>query len=253
MLTLLSPAKKLLPIEKSCESPASSLIFPEKTAELVALMQSKSPQQLADLMHLSSELATLNYQRYQHFSTAEKYPAILFFQGDVYKELEAAKWDASVLEFSQSHLMILSGLYGLLKPLDSIQAHRIEMGTNLINSAGKNLYQYWGNSISQVLNQQLENTHNPVLINLASTEYFKAVDRQVLKFPVISIQFMEKKGGKLQIIGIHAKKARGAMAGFIMRNQLDDVDSLKLFAGLNYHFSRKESGNDILVFIRTHR
>jgi len=251
MLTLLSPAKKLLSIEKPWQSPASSPIFPEKTAELVALMRCKSPQQIAELMHLSPDLAELNYQRYQHFASAEKYPALLFFQGDVYKGLEAEKWNTATLEFSQSHLRILSGLYGLLKPLDLIQAYRLEMGTQLMNSVGKNLYDYWGSSISQALNLQLENTHNPILINLASAEYFKAVNKQALKFPVISIQFMEKTGDKLQIVGIYAKKARGALANFMMQNQLDDVESLKHFKGLNYHFCKKESENDTLVFIRT--
>lgn len=250
MITLLSPAKKLLNIEQPYSDFTSLPIFTEKTAELLALMQAKSPEQIAELMHLSEDLARLNYQRYQNFSSTEKYPAIFLFQGDVYKGLAAETWDQESLDFAQSHLMILSGLYGLLKPLDLINPYRLEMGTRLMNPSGKNLYACWTMPITRELNRCLGEGVNPVLVNLASAEYFKALDCQNLKFPIIHLHFMEQRENKTAVVGIHAKKARGAMASFMMQHRLNDVESLKQFKGLNYHFAKKHSDKDNLVFIR---
>lgn len=257
MLILLSPAKKLLNLEKPYqEGYTSQPIFSKKTAELVKLMKSKSRQDIAALMHLSSALADLNYHRYQDFSSEypcpQSYPALFLFQGDVYQGLEASRWDKAAVDFSQNHLLILSGLYGLLRPLDLIQPYRLEMGTRLINASGNNLYDYWTQSISHELNQRLSASENPILINLASVEYFKAVDLKSIKFPVISIHFKEHINGQLKVIGIYAKKARGAMASYLMQHQFDEVDSIKQFKGLNYRYSEKESDRKNLVFVREH-
>jgi cytoplasmic iron level regulating protein YaaA (DUF328/UPF0246 family) len=254
MLTLLSPAKKLLTIEKPYQDYFSLPIFHEKTAELVAIMQSKSAQDIANLMHLSPALAELNFHRYQNFlhEQSSKYPAIFLFQGDVYQGLQAAKWDSNTVDFAQSHLLTLSGLYGLLKPLDLMQPYRLEMGTKLLNPLGKNLYAYWTTAITQILGERLTVMNNPMLINLASMEYFKVVDENALPFPILHIHFREQINNTLKTIGIYAKKARGLMANYLMQNQIDDLESIKGFDVLNYQFCKKQSDKQHLVFIRKH-
>jgi len=254
MLTLLSPAKKLLTIEKPYEGSSSLPLFQSKAKELATLMKSKSCQDIANLMHLSKPLAQLNYQRYHDFGDAtfeqQSYPALFLFQGDVYQGLKAINWDDNSIAFSQNHLLILSGLYGLLRPLDLIQPYRLEMGTKLINSAGKNLYDFWIKSIANELNQQLAKSVNPILLNLASDEYFKAVDVKAIKFPIVKVHFKEQTNSVLKVIGIHAKKARGALASYLIQHQLDDVESVKQFNGLNYRYCESKSDQHNLVFIR---
>lgn len=250
MLTLLSPAKKLLNIEKPYVGITSKPSFGDKTGALVTLMQSKTVADIATLMDLSDDLATLNFERYQNFWDAPVYPAVFLFQGDVYQGLQANSWEQSTVEYSQSHLRILSGLYGLLNPLDSIQPYRLEMGVRLKNPCGKNLYDYWQDTITQALNQQLKEQKNPVLINLASTEYFKAVNEKKLDHPIVTINFYEKKNDQLKMIGIHAKKARGVMAKFIMENQIDSLEQLKQFNELGYQYNEPSSSAHHLDFIR---
>ncbi|HEN5547722.1 TPA: YaaA family protein, partial [Legionella pneumophila] len=183
MLTLLSPAKKLLSISKHYSKKTSNPLLLDKALQLVKIMKLKSVEQIADLMDLSRQLAELNYERYQNFDLKNNpmnhsYPALFLFQGDVYQGLNANSWKDEEIEYAQSHLGILSGLYGFLRPLDRIQPYRLEMGVNLENPAGKNLYAFWSKIVTNILNQILAEQSNPVLINLASTEYFKVVDEK---------------------------------------------------------------------------
>lgn len=254
MLILLSPAKKLLKPAKPYSGVTSSYAFADKTNILVKLMQSKSVADLAALMDLSQELATLNFERYQEFAldghSPHTYPALFLFQGDVYQGLQAKSWDQRTVTYAQSHLRILSGLYGVLKPLDSIQPYRLEMGIRLENPQGKNLYDFWQETITHELNQQLATQKNPLLINLASSEYFKAVALKKLNYPVVTINFYERKDGQVKMIGIYAKKARGVMSKFIMQNQVDDVEGLKKFQELGYEFQSSTSSGTHLDFMR---
>ncbi len=254
MLILLSPAKKLLKTLKPYSGITSQYSFSDKTNTLVKLMKSKSVAGIASLMDLSQELATLNFERYQDFAldgnSPHTYPALFLFQGDVYQGLQAKSWDQNTVTYSQAHLRILSGLYGLLKPLDSIQPYRLEMGVRLENPCGKNLYDFWQETITHELNQQLDTQKYPVLINLASTEYFKAVAEKKLNHPIVTVNFYERKDGQVKMIGIYAKKARGVMATFIMQNQVDDVEQLKKFQELGYEFHPSTSSDTHLDFIR---
>lgn len=252
MLTLISPAKKLLTPSKPYLAKTSEPIFHKKTLELMAVLKDLSVSKIANLMHLSKDLAELNYQRYQSFHRegSHCYPAVFLFRGDVYKSLNADLWDTETIEFAQSHLMILSGLYGLLRPLDLIQAYRLEMGTQLANSCGKNLYNFWQQTITHELNNYLSLQKNPLLINLASTEYFTAVDVSMLQAPVLTIHFKEQIGNELKVIGIHAKKARGAMANYICKNQIEDIEQLKQFTALNYRFCETSSDEKNFNFFR---
>lgn len=256
MLILLSPAKKLLKADIPYGGITSNILFPEKTKTLVRLMKSKSVEEIAALMDLSQDLASLNFQRYQEFAMdttqeIEGYPAVFLFQGDVYQGLNVAAWDQTTVSYSQEHLCILSGLYGLLKPLDKIQPYRLEMGVRLENPEGKTLYNFWQETVTQTLNQQLKSHKNPKIINLASTEYFKVVDEKKLNYPVITINFYEKKNDQLKMIGIHAKKARGVMAKFIMQNQIDTLNQLKEFKGLGYLYDPTHFSETHLNFVRS--
>jgi cytoplasmic iron level regulating protein YaaA (DUF328/UPF0246 family) len=255
MLILLSPAKKLLNIHEPYDGISSLPIFAKKTKILAQLMKKKSAAEIAALMHLSQDLAQLNYDRYQTFSLTDKspippYPALFMFQGDVYQGMNAISWEQSTISYAQEHLRILSGLYGLLSPLDAIQAYRLEMGIRLENPVGKNLYDFWQETITSALNQQLETHENPYIINLASVEYFKVINEKQLKYPVITINFYEKKQDKLKIIGIHAKKARGTMAKFLMQNQYDDLIYIKHFNELGYQFNESTSTHCNFDFVR---
>ncbi|TAL59595.1 MAG: peroxide stress protein YaaA, partial [Legionella sp.] len=181
----------------------------------------------------------------------QSYPAIYLFQGDVYQGLQAANWDQPTIGFAQDHLAILSGLYGLLKPLDRIQPYRLEMGVHLKNSNGNTLYDFWQKTVTKTLKQQLQAQKNPILINLASSEYFKAVNPKALGYPVLTINFYEQKKEGLKMIGIHAKKARGTMAKFLMEQQIDDVAGIKDFKELGYRYSKELSTDEHLDFVRS--
>jgi hypothetical protein len=255
MFSLLSPAKKLVTKYSVYTQKTSMPEFSDKTEELIKLMRKKSVAEIAQLMDLSKDLAELNFNRYQKFHLhncpdTDSYPALLYFQGDVYQGLQAATWDKADIDFSQMHLGILSGLYGLLKPLDRMQAYRLEMGVRLANPAGANLYDFWRPTITQAINQHLKSQQNPILLNLASGEYFKAVDEKKLDYPVVTINFYENKNGTLKMVGIYAKKARGAMAKYLMQNKIDDLEGVKLFHDLGYQFSKDNSGTNHLDFIR---
>ena len=255
MLTLLSPAKKLLSISKPYSGDTSQPLLIKKTIKLARIMKSKSIEQIAALMDLSKDLASLNYDRYQQFSCKESsmihaYPALLLFQGDVYQGLQAFSWTVDEIDYSKSHLGILSGLYGFLKPLDEIQPYRLEMGVRLANPYGANLYDFWRDPVTKILNQQLALHDNPLLVNLASAEYFKVIDEKKINYPVITVNFYERKNNEIKMIGIYAKKARGVMAKFIMHHRIDHLEGLKDFTELDYQFSKEHSTEGHLSFIR---
>lgn len=256
MLILLSPAKKLLQSVEAYQDKTEQPLFLKKTQLLVQLMQSKSVDEIAALMDLSPELATLNFERYQEFSCDNQglhsYPALFIFQGDVYQGLQASTWSQKTVNYSQDHLRILSGLYGLLNPLDEIQPYRLEMGVRLANSCGKNLYDFWQETITQELNRQLDKQDNPILINLASTEYFKSINEKKINHHISTINFYEHKNDQLKMIGIYAKKARGVMARFLMENQIDDLEHIKEFNLLGYTYNKATSTTAHLDFIRHH-
>ncbi|HAT1772794.1 TPA: peroxide stress protein YaaA [Legionella pneumophila] len=257
MLTLLSPAKKLLSISKPYPKETSNPLLLDKALQLVKIMKSKSVEQIADLMDLSRQLSELNYERYQDFDLKNNpmnhsYPALFLFQGDVYQGLNATSWKDEEIEYAQSHLGILSGLYGFLRPLDRIQPYRLEMGVNLENPAGRTLYAFWSETVTNTLNQILAKQNNPVLINLASTEYFKVVDEKKLSYPIVTINFYEQKNSELKMIGILAKKARGIMAKYIMQNRIDSLEQIKEFSESGYLFDKETSNPNCLNFIRIH-
>lgn len=250
MLLVISPAKTL--DYSHPEYSAHTLPdFPSEVKDLVGVLRKKSAAQISELMHLSESLATLNAERYQAFtetfSPDNSKQAILAFKGEVYAKMEADHFTVEDLEFAQQHLRILSGLYGLLKPLDLIQPYRLEMGTKLKTKKGNSLYEYWGTRISKALNAAGEGR---TLVNLASQEYFKAVDKKSLKLPVITIHFKEHKEGSYQVVGFFAKQARGLMARFAIQNRITDPEQLKTFNEEGYEFAERLSSAQDWVFVR---
>jgi cytoplasmic iron level regulating protein YaaA (DUF328/UPF0246 family) len=255
MLSIISPAKKLLEQPKIVINPASELLFQGKSTTLVNLLQSMTVADIANLMSLSENLAKLNFERYQdfNFKGSTQQPsgqAIFLFQGDVYQSLDAASLTTKDLNYAQAHLAILSGLYGLVRPLDLIQPYRLEMGTKLANPAGNDLYAFWQNTVTDYINQLLENHKNPLLINLASNEYSKVVNKKNLKYPMVTVHFKETKNGQLKSIGIFAKKARGAMARYMIEHQVDSLDGLLDFTELDYRYQASLSSEKEIVFAR---
>jgi len=254
MLLLLSPAKSL-----DYDTPAEGVPhtlpqFVSQSAELIEVLKHKTPVQISELMDLSDNLAALNVARYEawrpKFTAKNSKQAVLAFNGDVYDGLEAKSLKPKDLEWAQDHVCILSGLYGVLRPLDWMQPYRLEMGTALNNLRGKNLYQFWGASIAQHLNSQLAKDKTPVVINLASQEYFKAVDQKVLKARVIECVFEEYKGGKYKVISFFAKRARGLLARFAIQKHIQNPEKLKDFNLEGYAYAASESGANRWVFRR---
>ncbi|MEY4077232.1 MAG: hypothetical protein RIQ69_1602 [Pseudomonadota bacterium] len=254
MLLLLSPAKSL-----NYDSPAEGVPhtlpqFVSQSAELIEVLKHKTPTQISELMDLSDNLAALNVARYEawrpKFTAKNSKQAVLAFNGDVYDGLEAKSLKPKDLEWAQEHVCILSGLYGVLRPLDWMQPYRLEMGTALTNLRGKNLYQFWGASIAEHLNAQLAKDKTPVVINLASQEYFKAVDQKVLKARVIECVFEEYKGGKYKVISFFAKRARGLLARYAIQKHIQIPEKLKEFNLEGYAYAASESGANRWVFRR---
>ena len=227
MLFLLSPAKTLdFETPTPPDLPHSSPRFTQQAAQLIALLRPLGPAQIAHLMDLSDTLSSLNVARYaawkpRHTAKNAK-QAILAFNGDVYEGLSANTLHLNDLLWAQEHVLILSGLYGALRPLDRMQAYRLEMGTGLANSEGKNLYAFWKNTLAAHLNAQLTRHKHPLIVNLASQEYFKAVDRKALAAPVVECVFEDYKNGQYKIISFMAKRARGLMARFAIQKQIND-------------------------------
>lgn len=258
MLVTLSPAKKLDWAERS-DLTSNGLdltdpAFPAEAGELAEVARGLSAKELGKLMHISDSLAKLNAERFRDFSNAPAAealrPAAFAFAGDTYQGLEARTLDADALAWAQDHLRILSGLYGLLRPLDGIQPYRLEMGSRLKTTRGKSLYDYWGSTIAQALNAAAEEVGTGVLVNCASTEYFGAVDEAALTLRVITPVFLEERGGERKIVSFWAKRARGAMARYVMENRLTDPDALKEFDSGGYRYKADLSEGDRWVFLR---
>lgn len=217
---------------------------------LVDLLKDKTQDDIASLMSISDKLSKLNFDRFQTFSTpftpGNAKQALLAFKGDVYNGIDAPSLSLDDLAFAQQHLRMLSGLYGVIRPLDLIQPYRLEMGTKLKNNQGKNLYDFWGNQISNVLNED----ESEVIINLASNEYFKGIDKKALNAKIINIAFKELKNDAYKIIGIYAKRARGLMVNYMIKNRLTKPESLKDFNIEGYQFRQEMSDDLTWVFTR---
>jgi cytoplasmic iron level regulating protein YaaA (DUF328/UPF0246 family) len=254
MLFLLSPAKSLDYDTPLADLPHTLPGFVEQSGELIDVLREKSPQDIAQLMDLSDKLAALNVARYQawskRFSAGNSRQALLAFNGDVYEGLDARSLKPAQLQWAQDHVCILSGLYGVLRPLDWMQPYRLEMGTALPNAQGKNLYQFWGSRIAQYLNERAQAHPQPLIVNLASEEYFKAVDRKALKLPVVQCVFEEFKGGKYKIISFMAKRARGLMTRYCIEKKVTSVKKLEAFDLEGYAYAPEVSQSDRLVFRR---
>jgi cytoplasmic iron level regulating protein YaaA (DUF328/UPF0246 family) len=251
LLMVISPAKRqsfdgLLPAHLKCTQP----IFQQRTAELIEVLQAQSAADLQKLMSISPALGQLNFERFQAFDQAPRQPALFAFQGDVYQGLAAGSLSPAALEFAQKHLLILSGLYGLLRPLDLIQPHRLEMGTTLTTQQGGNLYQYWGSSITEAVNQHAAQCSEPVLINLASQEYFKSIQTRLLQCPVIHVEFKEYRQGQYRVIALMAKRARGKMARYMIENGLNQLEAIQHFQEDGYVFCPDQGMENQWVFVR---
>ncbi|MDM4764799.1 peroxide stress protein YaaA [Pelomonas sp. SE-A7] len=257
MLYLLSPAKSLdyeTPVPAAVAALATRPQFVADSQQLIDLLRELSVADVAELMDLSDALAELNVKRYKawrpRFTAHNSRPAVLAFNGDVYEGLQASSLSLDQLHWAQQHLAILSGLYGVLRPLDLLQPYRLEMGTSLANPAGASLYAFWGDRIAEHLNKRAAAETVPVIINLASQEYFRAADRKALKPRVIDCQFEDWKGDRYKVISFFAKRARGLMARFAIEQRIDRPEGLKDFAVDGYHLAASESTPDRLLFRR---
>ena len=249
MLVVVSPAKKLnMSLVDNLK--VSEPHFKKNANELVNVVRGLSVQDLEKLMDISTTLAELNKDRFNDFGNQQKKAAAFAFAGDTYKGLSVEKFEMEDLDWAQKHLRILSGLYGLLRPLDEIEPYRLEMGSKLKGAHGSSLYDYWGNKISENLNQHAKEIGSEILVNCASNEYFNAINLNSLLLKVITPIFMERKNGKEKVISFFAKNARGAMARFIIQNRLKSEEDIKKFDLDGYNYSAEKSGEGKLVFIR---
>jgi cytoplasmic iron level regulating protein YaaA (DUF328/UPF0246 family) len=254
MLIVVSPAKNLdyqsTPVTKDFTQPT----LLDQSQLLINKCRQLSPAKISSLMKISDKLAGLNADRYAQWSTpfdlGNAKQALLAFNGDVYTGLQAQSFDQQDFDFAQQHMRILSGLYGLLKPLDLMQAYRLEMGTKLTTKRGKNLYEFWGDIITTKLNKDLAAQGDNVLINLASNEYFKAVKPKDLDGMIVNPVFKDEKNGQFKIISFYAKKARGLMARYIIKNRLSDVSQLQNFDLEGYRYDPQQSTTEHPVFMR---
>ena len=254
MLIVVSPAKTL-----DFDTPSKTKIFTmpdylDRSQELINRLRRFSSLDISDLMKVSSKIANLNFDRYEawtkRFTEKNAKQAALAFKGDVYTGLDAESFNAADFKFAQKHFRILSGLYGLLRPLDLMKAYRLEMGTRLETDRGKNLYEFWGSTITDGLNSQLKKTKSTHLINLASNEYFKSVKAKELNAEILVPEFKEFKNGDYKMIGIYAKKARGMLSRYIIKNKLSDINDIKSFKEDGYSFNKKMSKDNKWVFTR---
>lgn len=254
MLTIISPAKTL-----DYETPASFRDFSipaflDESQQLIHLLRSMNAKEISALMKISPKLAELNAERFrqwqQPFTLVNAKQALFAFRGDVYTGLDADSLSESDMQFAQHHLRILSGLYGLLRPQDLIQPYRLEMGTRLANPQGRNLYEFWGDTVSEALNTTFSGQENKTLINLASNEYFKAVRPAKLKANIVTPVFKEFKGDSYRVIGLYAKRARGMMSRYIISERLDNPEGLKAFNASGYGFMPQFSTDNDWVFAR---
>lgn len=257
MLVLLSPSKTqdFSPVETTIPSPTKPELLAESTT-LVKELRGLSATEIGKLMSVSEKLSALNHQRYQDFTTPfteeNAKPAALAFKGDVYDGLDAPSLNKKQFEFAQQSIRILSGLYGVLRPLDLIQAYRLEMKTPLKNPRGKDLYTFWGSRLTDTLNRHLQEEKTDTIINLASQEYFSAIQPKALKGKLITVHFKERKDGKLKVIGLFAKRARGMMARYIVEHNIRDAGALTAFSEADYSFQPELSTDAEFVFARKH-
>lgn len=254
MIIVISPAKKLDFDTPACTNNYSMPSFLDDAAVLIDQLRTLEPDQISKLMAISPKLAALNSNRYYEwtrpFNPENAKPAICAFRGDVYAGLNVGTLSTEDVDFAQDHLRILSGLYGILRPLDLMQPYRLEMGTQLKNVRGNNLYEFWGNTITEALNQDLEQQNTDTLINLASSEYFKSVKTDKLSANVITPVFKDQKNGVYKIISFYAKKARGLMSRYIIQNKLISPEEIKSFDVAGYEFDEAESKEYEWVFKR---
>ncbi len=254
MLALVSPAKKLDFSDVASDLPHSQPTFLKKSAELVKAARALSRAELQRLMKLSDKLTDLNFARFKAFSTpftkANARQAVLIFNGDTYIGLDAKTLSADDLAFAQDHLRILSGLYGALRPLDLIQPYRLEMGRRLNNPRGADLYDFWGDDLADALDDTVAGDTEPVVINLASNEYFKAAAPKHMKSRVITPVFKEVKNGEAKVLGMFAKRARGMMARYMIVNRLERSEDLKKFSDGGYAWQDHLSNDDTWVYTR---
>ena len=253
MIIVISPSKTL----DFSSNPFHTHTVPRQlvqSQQLIDTARQLSPEDIAKLMKISEKLSLLNWQRYldfeQPFHLENAKQALLAFKGDVYGGIDSDNYTSDDFSFAQKHLRILSGLYGALKPLDLIQPYRLEMGTQLKNSQGKNLYEFWDTQVTELLNQDFADDPEPLLINLASNEYFKVIKAKVLNAKVLNLAFKENKAGTYKTIGIHAKRARGLMTNFIIKSRLTDAEQIKSFNEANYVFNESLSSDKEWVFSR---
>jgi cytoplasmic iron level regulating protein YaaA (DUF328/UPF0246 family) len=254
MIVVLSPAKTL---DFDSVSPTDKTTRPaliKDATELVKILKRQTPSDLRHLMGISDKLAELNHQRFSDWESphpkAGSKAAVFAFQGDVYRGLQASDWTLKQIEYAQDHLRILSGLYGVLRPLDRMLPYRLEMGTTLSNDRGNDLYDFWGDRIAKQLNKQMSAQKSKCLLNLASQEYFRSVDIGVLDCPVVAPAFKEFKNGKYKIITVFAKLARGKMASWVVRNRVKTLSKLTQFDEDGYRYDAESSSATVPVFLR---
>lgn len=254
MILIISPAKRIDPIPDISRTEFSQLELLNHTEELISILKNLNQKELAKLLKINPELAQLNYERYVKwglpFTLENSKQALFVFKGDVYRKLDADSLSEKALLYGKNHLRILSGLYGILRPLDLIQPYRLEMGTRLQTRGGSNLYEFWGNHITDVLVKEMKQKNSKALINLASNEYFKVINLNIIKVPVITPIFKDFRNGTLKIFSIFAKEARGMMSRFILENQLKKTEDLKLFNEGGYAYDDNLSSEFEWVFTR---
>jgi hypothetical protein len=254
MLMVISPAKTLDFDSPLATSKNSQPRLIDQSQQLINELQKLAPHDISTLMSVSDKIGTLNFDRFQAwqqpFNEDNARAAVLAFKGDVYTGMQAETFQASDFNFAQKHLRILSGLYGLLRPLDLMQAYRLEMGTKFVNKNGKNLYQFWDNKITTILNEDIKDSGSKELVNLASNEYFKSVQLKYLDSEVITPIFKDFKNGKYKIISFYAKKARGMMAAYIIKNKIKNAEDIKSFNIDGYRFDNDMTRDNNWVFTR---
>jgi len=253
MIAVVSPAKNL-DFKSEINFKGTQPRLTECTNELIEVMRKKSVDEVSELMSISRQLAGLNVHRYKNFEAdhtdENSRPSALAFNGDVYQGLQAPSFDETKMEFAQKHLRILSGLYGLLRPLDLIQPYRLEMGTKLAFDDYKTLYQYWDRKILELLLGDLKEQGDDIILNLASNEYFKSVDKKDMPARVITVDFKDFKNGKYKVVSFYAKKARGLMSRFMIEHQITNPRDLRAFDYEGYYFDEENSTEDLLAFKR---
>ncbi len=253
MLIVISPAKKLQPA-KITRKDLTDIEFPEESSFLISELKNFKTEELSKLMNISPKLSELNFERYLKwnfpFENEEAGAALFMFNGDVYRGMQAQDFTEEDISFAQDKLRILSGLYGIIKPLDKIMPYRLEMGTKLKTNFGKNLYEFWNDKITERINEELKNQKETDLINLASNEYFKAVKKDKINGRIITPIFKEQKGDTFKVVAVHAKRARGLMCRYIIKNKITKVADLQGFDSERYSFNHELSSEDNYVFTR---